>query len=268
MRFYIGMDDTDTLDCGRGTGKLARWFESELPEGCRMWGVARQQLLVHELVPFTSHNSAACIVVDAPGPDLRGPLTEAAAAHMGRHFVEGSDPGLCVAMAGDAGLEDLMAFGSLCTHTVVGQDDAMRAARAVHLSAHGGTSDGIIGAAACVGLTAHGWAGRFIEFGGLRQVPERVTVEELAAMGILVASLDRDARVPAPGDVVLTNNWCRPRLWGGRAVLMVDPEADGLWRNKGAKRGHGKAGKPGVQGPALSRPPRPGGRISAADSPR
>ncbi|MBT6339455.1 MAG: hypothetical protein HOJ48_09190 [Desulfobacula sp.] len=39
MRVYIGFDDTDNKNANRGTGKLARWFEKELPEGCRMWGV-------------------------------------------------------------------------------------------------------------------------------------------------------------------------------------------------------------------------------------
>ena len=34
MRVYVGFDDTDTVDADRGTGKLARWFEQELPEGC------------------------------------------------------------------------------------------------------------------------------------------------------------------------------------------------------------------------------------------
>ena len=38
MQVYIGFDDTDNITADRGTGKLARWFEDELPEGCRMEG--------------------------------------------------------------------------------------------------------------------------------------------------------------------------------------------------------------------------------------
>ena len=38
MRVYIGFDDTDNINASRGTGKLARWFEKELPEGCRSVG--------------------------------------------------------------------------------------------------------------------------------------------------------------------------------------------------------------------------------------
>jgi len=64
MRIYIGFDDTDTVDSDRGTGKLARWFENELPESCRLWGVVRQQLLLHDSIPYTTHNSSACAIVE------------------------------------------------------------------------------------------------------------------------------------------------------------------------------------------------------------
>jgi hypothetical protein len=66
MRVYVGFDDTDTATADRGTGKLARWFEKELPEGCRLWGVVRQQLLLDDAIPYTSHNSSACAVLECP----------------------------------------------------------------------------------------------------------------------------------------------------------------------------------------------------------
>ena len=64
MRVYLGFDDTDHIDADRGTGKLARWFKDELPAGSRIWGVVRQQLLVHDAIPYTSHNSAACLIAE------------------------------------------------------------------------------------------------------------------------------------------------------------------------------------------------------------
>jgi hypothetical protein len=82
MRIYIGFDDTDTVGSDRGTGKVARWFEHILPEGCRLWGVVRQQLLRHESIPFTSHNSAACIVVDMADPCLLDALIGKGAEHL------------------------------------------------------------------------------------------------------------------------------------------------------------------------------------------
>ena len=239
MRVYIGFDDTDNKNANRGTGKLARWFEKELPEGCRMWGVVRQQLLLHDDIPYTSHNSSACVVVDVPDGAILGELTERAVAHVERHSLVGSDPGVCVASNGDRDLSVLVDFGRLCTRKVVTQKDALRATSGVHLSGHGGTNDGIIGAAAAVGLTASGWSGRFIEFGGLRDFPEQVTVGELEHARILVTSLERDAKQPAPEDLVSTHNWLRPRLWGNRAVLPAHKTSEGFWKSLGKKQKKG-----------------------------
>lgn len=240
IRAYIGFDDTDFLGSDRGTGKLARWFQSELPEGCNLWGVVRQQLLVHEDIPYTSHNSSACVVVQMEDPSFLDDLVSRSVRHLERYALEGSDPGLCVTCGDNPALPRLIAFSRRCTSHVVSQRDALEATRDMHLSGHGGTNDGIIGAAAAVGLTAHGWSGRFIEFGRLRDLPERVRVSELERHHILAVSLDRDGQVPAPGDLVWTKGWLRPRLWGSRPILPVVPKETGIWESLGGKRKNGK----------------------------
>ena len=236
MRAYIGFDDTDILGAEMGTGKLVRYFEALLPEGCRLWGVVRQQLLVDPRIPYTSHNSSACAVVDFDDPVVLGELLGRAVAHIEKESCEGSDPGLCLACEGDAALEKLSLLGLACTARIVTQDEAIQAAAGCHLSGHGGTRDGIIGAAAAVGLTAAGWSGRFIEFSGLRDMPNQIRVGELEGKGIRVVSLDRDAVVPGEMDVVDTRGWLRPRLWGGAAALPVQMRGDHLWESIGAKR--------------------------------
>jgi hypothetical protein len=248
MKVYLGFDDTDIRDAPYGTGKLVRWLSADLPQPCRAEGVVRQQLLVHEAIPYTSHNSAACLMVDMPDPALLGSVIEAAVSHLEQNALLGSDPGLCVACGDDPDLFRLMDFGQRCTREVVTQKDALHAACRIHLSGHGGTQDGIIGAAAAVGLTASGWAGRFIEFGDLRSLPETVSVSELNANGIQVVSVERDAKVPSPDDRVLTMGWVRPRLFGHCAVLLVKAEGPGVWKNVYEKRkksdgGNGNGGQ-------------------------
>ncbi len=192
-RLYVAFDDTDTLDADRGTGKVGRWFEAELPEGCVFWAVVRQQLLVHPDVPYTSHNSSAVCVIDVidpmlvmdgmPAVDLIDETVARATAHLERNWMEGSDPGLCVAWAGCPALPALVAYGRMAAVEVVTQAEAYAAAAGAHLSGHGGTNDGVIGAAAGVGLTVDGWNGRLVEYvnpyGHLRDIPEPVSVEEL-----------------------------------------------------------------------------------------
>lgn len=236
MRIFVGFDDTDTLDADRGTGKLARWFADLLPEGCVPWGVVRQQLLVDPRIPYTSHNSSACVVLEAEDESVVPLLAERAEAHVRAHFLEGSDPGICVASEGPVA-RALAEFGARAASTVLSREEAFAAARGAVLRGLGGTNDGVIGAAAAVGLTAEGWAGRFVEYGSLRELPREVRVADLAARGIRVCPLDRDATPPRPEDRVVHSGWIRPRLLGGEAVLPVLPDGAGRFRfDDGGKR--------------------------------
>jgi hypothetical protein len=236
MRVYIGFDDTDTRESAVGTGKLARRFEAEMPGAGLLWGVVRQQLLVRDDIPYTSHNSAACLVIELGRNTSLDDMISAAVDYLEQKACCGSDPGICVAWEVDEGLASLVEFGLACTRRKMSQKEAMQAAGRFHLSGHGGTNDGIIGAAAAVGLSSSGWCGRFIEYGRLREYADIVTAGALMSRGIQVVSIDRDAKVPAPEEMVLTNRWVRPCLLSGRPVLMVRPKEEGLWENIGEKR--------------------------------
>jgi hypothetical protein len=236
VRIYLGFDDTDTLDSDYGTGKVVRRFERALPDGCNLWGVVRQQLLVDDRIPFTSHNSSACAIVECADPSLMDELKAKAVEHIEQESAEGSDPGLCIVGENDPVMEQLMSFGRLCTAQVMTQQEIIDIANGTHLSGHGGTNDGIIGAAAGVGLTASGWCGRFIEFGRLRELPTVMTVGEIERCGIHVVSLDRNTMVPDPDDTISTKEWVRPRLWGSRPVLPVLPAGEKVWESMGQKR--------------------------------
>ena len=62
-KWLIGIDDTDNLE-SRGTGhlarQLARLLESAI-SGLRIGSITRHQLLVDPRIPYTSHNSSACV---------------------------------------------------------------------------------------------------------------------------------------------------------------------------------------------------------------
>jgi hypothetical protein len=242
MRIYIGFDDTDTYEADRGTGKLARWFEDTLPPRYTVWGVVRQQLLVHDAIPYTSHNSSACVVVNAPDISCKDDLIRRAVAHIETYSLPGSDPGICVACENEGVLPELIEVGFQCTARILHQKDVVKLSPEIHISGHGGTNDGIIGATAAVGLTASGWCGRFIEYGRLRSYADSIKISELERDGITVTSIDRNARVPSSRDMVISHGWLRPRLLGNRPVIMVTPRDEGIWESLGRKNkaGHGE----------------------------
>jgi hypothetical protein len=50
-----------------------------------------------------------------------------------------------------------------------------------------------------------------------------------------VLSIDRNALVPGPEDLVDTRDWLRPRLWGFKPVLPVRNTGLGRWQSLGGK---------------------------------
>ena len=237
MRLFIGFDDTDILGSEFGTGKLVRRLEDKLPAGARMWGVIRHQLLRDARIPSTSHNSAACAVIEVSSGDLMEQVTSISVSHIESASLPGSDPGLCIGVEGRVRPE-VVEFGLACTRIVETQQHArtIAATSSMHLTGHGGTNDGIIGALAAVGLTAHGWSGRLIERGRLRNLPDPVTVADLIAEEISPIDIGRDAISLTPETVIYTHGWPRPRWCNGHAVLPVRVDEAGRWTSLWQKR--------------------------------
>ncbi len=69
-------------------------------------------------------------------------------------------------------------------------------------------------------------------------------MSDLERAGIMVVSVDRQAEIPAPEDIVDTKGWLRPRLWGGKPGLPVTSKNENLWEALGKKTG-GKNGDGG-----------------------
>lgn len=235
---YVAIDDTDMPD-SRGTGYLARGLGALLSaDGDEPLGITRHQLFVDPRIPYTSHNSSACVALRSGRPPED--IARSTGAALASRAAPGSDPGLCVIVADRVG-RDVVAFGERAKREIVTADEARALASVcgAHLSSHGGTGLGIIGALAAAGLRAGGNDGRFLELRGTRALRGSTTVAELRSSGVEAfamdgrsVSLDEDARVDV-GD------WCRPVLLGGRATLLIEGVAgDGATRWRARPREH------------------------------
>jgi len=215
----IGLDDTDNAT-SRGTGFLARSLSEECGRrGLTSLGVTRHQFLVDPRIPYTSHNSGACVAVEAAG----GPQAAAFAMDfVAARAAPGSDPAVCIASAAAVSAE-LTAFGRDATCRVLEMAEALDLARRAGLVLRplGGSGLGVIGALASVGLRAEGASGRFIDLPGLRELPARVTLETLGRLGIRVEAPGA-GRAPVAADMCETLGWVRPRLVGGAPVLPME----------------------------------------------
>jgi hypothetical protein len=216
--FLIGIDDTDNCE-SQGTGRLARKLSAECRRrGLEPLGVTRHQFLVHPDIPYTSHNSGACVAVESTTG-----LEDLAFAFdfVAENAATGSDPGVCIVSA-RAVSKAVIEFGRSACVRVLSIADAIEAARAnlIQLRGLGGTCQGVIGALGCVGLRAEGQTGRFIDLPGLRELPQRVDAGTFAKMGVAIR-YQVDCHQRGCADVFETLGWVRPRLIDGKAVLIV-----------------------------------------------
>ncbi|MCL4544105.1 MAG: hypothetical protein M1118_05825 [Chloroflexi bacterium] len=156
----------------RGTGALARELAMALEQRGvgRSLGVTRRQSLVDPRIPYTSHNSAAGILLETDQATA-DPIAEVATTFLIDVAAPGSDAGLCV-----AGVEQVpgtvVDFGRRAKREILTKGEADRTAHEVgiHLRGHTGERIGVIGILAAAGLRHSGEDGRFLEITGLRDL--------------------------------------------------------------------------------------------------
>ncbi len=228
MRILVSIDDTDNID-SRGTGEIAELLASGIARNS--WGtcgpVTRHQLLVHPDIPYTSHNSSMCFPAEIPG-DMLEPVTHYCCTTLAAESAPGSDPGLCVLVPERLEKpEALMEYGRKAKTIVISKEEAYETAVSlgVHLSEHGGTGQGVIGALAGAGLRLTGNDGRFK---GKLRIPSRngsALVREIRSFGIdRVQSVD--GAVLDEGETVHVGEWVKLVLIDGKSVLLVVPAGD------------------------------------------
>jgi hypothetical protein len=234
MRYYIAIDDTDNAagaGQNQGTGARARQLATLLAQatGGRPGGVTRHQLLVDPAIPYTSHNSAACIVinvVEEQNPsDVLARLTAEGAVFLEQYSAPGSDAGLCVATWPQVPAA-VLDWGRRAQRELLTAAEAHQIAAdtGIHLSGHTGDRIGVIGALAAVGLRHGGADGRFVHLPGLRQLLGPQPVSALTAVG--VAGF-RTVTVPvglSAGEVIdIGDKWPQPVLLDDRPILLIEP---------------------------------------------
>lgn len=221
----IGLDDTDNLE-SCGTGYHARTIASELgSQGLAAPAhITRHQLLMSPLVPYTSHNSAACVRVSA-AVSLIPAILDYCTEYLRTHSAEGSDAGLCVVEESKVSVA-AQRFGFLCKHRRVYQQDARSLADAGGYPLLGltGTHDGVIGALSAVGLHASGSDGRLLWLKGVREMADRVVSldEVFATTGIDIVQSDQGEVLLDPALTIAMGGWPRAVWMGGEAVLIVE----------------------------------------------
>jgi hypothetical protein len=227
MNYMVCIDDTD-MPGTRGTG----WLVEDL---CNILtaerlaatsAISRHQLYVHKDIPYTSHNSAMGFEMTLESRDYDAVMT------LFQTFLEtrtekGSDPGLCVAQLSDSlDGESLEAFGKAAKNRVLTKSDAysLAARTGVHLTEHGGTGQGVVGALAGIGLRLSGNDGRYRGWYHLGRPGDIISVAALCEYPFVDALVTCDGHYLALDTrVMMGSEKTKTVRMGHRQVIVVAP---------------------------------------------
>ncbi|MBK4735548.1 hypothetical protein [Noviherbaspirillum pedocola] len=227
--WLLAIDDTDNLE-SRGTGFRARELALLLMRDglARVRGITRHQLLVDPRIPYTSHNSSACLALER----IVAPETvfDFACEYLLRASADGSDAGVVLVGKNDmpAGIIE---WGRSAQRIVLQQADALALAarHGIRIAGLTGTGGGVIGALAATGLHATGNDGRFLWLKSLRSLAQqhrsaRELLETTGAIAMRHPNPDAGAAfeaVPAD-DLIALGNWPRAVFLHHQPVLFVE----------------------------------------------
>lgn len=237
MKYIIAIDDTDNLE-SIGTGELAEKLGQYLEEKqCgKASRVTRHQLFFNDAIPYTSHNSAMCFELTNVKKDITH-ISELCGAFLEAHMALGSDPGLCILNPESLkGQQLLIAFGKKAKNQVVEKEEAYQLAKElnIHLSEHGGTGIGVIGALAGAGLRLYGNDGRYKGQYGIGINQDHMIVKDILTHQDIDSVEDKDGYMLLDDEVVYVTDRVKTVRKNGQAVLIVEKIKSGdteIWKN-------------------------------------
>ncbi len=228
MDLYIGIDDTDNLET-RGTGHHARMLGHSLVDAglFRMRSVTRHQLLADRRIPFTSHNSSACLAGTCTG-DIAD-LIRHAKEFLIRESAFDSDAGLCVAPANEI-TPAIMDYGNRAKREILTINDAYRLIvnTSIYLEGFLNARIGVIGSLAAVGLRAGGNDGRLLWSRNLRETTGDFTICEFLELVDIDRVTEKNLPVPDLSSMIRITEWCRPGMIGGKITLIAEKTDNNL----------------------------------------
>jgi len=233
----VCIDDTDNID-SRGTGELASMLADIIEE--KKWGtstpVTRHQLLIHPDIEYTSHNSSMCFAAEIC-PENLADLTRFSMDFLTEESAEGSDPGLCIVSLDKFNAEDkqeLINFGHSAKQEVLQKDTAYSLSKKldIHLSEHGGTGIGVIGALAGTGLRLSGNDGRFRGHFKIDRQSDIVSVEQIREQTHVECARSLDGKMLSDGEQIRLGDKVKSVLLENRSTLLVfkDTKEPGVWQ--------------------------------------
>jgi hypothetical protein len=226
LTLFIGIDDTDNLE-SRGTGFQARSLGMSLQQAglFKLHSITRHQLLADRRIPFTSHNSSACLNGEAFG------TLHEIETHCGEflvaHSAHDSDAGLCLAFP-DQVTPAIQNFGERAKKEILAMEEAQSLAREAGIILEGflNTRLGIIGSLAAVGLRSCCHDGRLLWTKNLRESTGIFNAAQYCNHTDIERIIEIDRSPVHLNASILVHEWSRPVMYKGSITLFVEKSVE------------------------------------------
>lgn len=236
MRLIICIDDTDSLT-SKGTGAIAEELIDLVKNKFSATAsyVTRHQLLIHEDIEYTSHNSSMCFEceIDCDSSDeehVKEDVTTACYQHLKQESAEGSDPGLAVGIIDNIDIDLLIEYGKSAKRKVLSKEIAYSTAKqaGVYLNEAGGTGIGVIGALAGVGLRLWGNDGTIK--GKLDEYVKgnTYTAEKILENRCIDAIICEDGTEVKKDSTIFVTWKIKPTMLNGKMTLLLKKPSKGI----------------------------------------
>lgn len=231
MNILICVDDTDDLTKSTSTGKIADMIAKAIEkEGAKLiQGVTRHQLLLHDDIDYTSHNSSMCMELTTDLSVSR--MKEIAEQVLKSDMADSSDPGLCFCVPEQLKDPDsIIAFGKRAQREVIQKQEAYDLAQragGIILEEYGGTGIGVIGAIAGIGLRMSGNDGTVRGGKGIEYAGQVMPVKKWKTLMNIEQAVDFDGNILS--DDIMIKAGDRLKLaYLDHKVTLVAKEKDGV----------------------------------------
>lgn len=225
MKILICIDDTDDLEKDISTGAIAQMILKTIEKSNlgKCSPITRHQLLLHEDIPYTSHNSSMCFKAEINN-DSYDLIVKKAIEILKENKAPDSDPGLCIAREDSIKNKDLLTrFGYKAKREVLTKDEAYDLADEIniHLTEHGGSGLGVIGALAGVGLRMSGNDGEFKGRIGLGKIGSVLKVKEIVTHSTIDEVKTLSGKILEDDEEIYIGEMVKAILMNGQVVLLV-----------------------------------------------
>lgn len=227
---YIAIDDTDEVGYHTSTGMICEEILKHIQSHYfKTQPVTRHQLLLHKEVPYTSHNSAMCMIAylnEDEAQELKLYILD----HVLRKSAPSSSPGICIGFEKDfLQKEELVQFGLDAKKKVLTCQNAYEVAgqNSLFLSPLRANEQGVIGALAGVALRFYGNDGRVRG----KIIPQKgvMSIKELMGIGYFDAVKVHGGKKVNKNTPVLIQEYLKGVCIQKQIVLLLE-DADGFYK--------------------------------------